>query len=159
MARTKTPKRYLAELISRRDGIKVGSAMSRITRAARSGKPLKGATRRQKELFRSLTFEVPVSRKAPKAPVFFERADLNFSGRRPMVLTAKVECGSTGSGDIRKRRITALVTADEANEILNADNLADAKALFMEEVPYIADIVRFDSFQIGSEVFKAGDFK
>lgn len=155
MAKPKSQERRLAELISRRENIKVASAMRRIQRAVKADKPLPGATRRQAEIFREIKpIIIQRSRKARRASVPFAsevRSRLSFSGTRIMRLFGRVESGSSGSGDIRDRWVTWPVTAAQANKILNAESEREAAEQFAEIVPYVADIVQIQKFQFDGE--------
>lgn len=156
MAKPKSKERYLAELISRRENIKVASAMRRIQRAVSADKPLKGATRRQAEIFRELKPIVAersrkVRRRFVQAPIVEARERYSFDGTRIVRLFGRVESGSSGSGDIRDRWITWPLTAAQANAVFNADSEREAADALAEIVPYVSEIQQISKITFDGE--------
>lgn len=168
----KSDRRKLAESIAAKKGIAVKSAMRYLQRvAAPEGKQrikqprYTGFTPYLKKRTRAeLGFVTPRKKKAAEVirefiPEILTRRNFNYDGVRLLKLRGRVELGSSGAGDIRDRFVNVPVNAETANDIFNAEDLQSAIELFQKQAPYLADVVRFDRFEFGGDIFDAGDFE
>ncbi len=175
MAKNKSLQRRVAEHIAKADAIKVKSAQRRIQRAAKANKPIK-APESLSSYYRKLFREVVKEKKEKAAPApepirepdrqrfddYFEqpdRADFDFDGVELFKMDAKVELGSSGSKDIRDRTIKHLITADEANRILNAPTAEKAAREFSKIVGYVAEVRDFRNFEFRGKTFDKDFFE
>lgn len=151
MAKQKTEKRKLAELVARQRGIKVKSAQSWLNRVA-SGKVKKPkydltsyAKKKVRKFIRSEKAKREIKPKVPTVPT--RRISLDFGGSELLTMQARVRLGSGKSPDIRDRAVNVELPSRTINRILNAPDAAAAAQIFRDAVSYVDDVLDFSFFR------------
>lgn len=163
MAKQKTEKRKLAELVAKQRGIKVQSAQQWLNRVA-AGKVKKPkydltdyAKRKVRKFVRSEKAKAerkPRGPKAPKAP----RPQFTFRDYETVSMQVKATFDFYGS-DVRDRSINFVLKGDEANRVLNAPDLESAiEALKQSRTGAFlqgGDVRKFQKMTMGDREFRS----